>query len=129
MHEFDEMDRRVSSSLAMDDAEREQQIQLARQGIARGRRDYENALRDPQSVSERVARGAGAVAGYAGRAVGTATGFIAGAAAGPAAPGGAILGAALGGGTGGAVGQAVGEGGARGVANLPGVDPRTHDEN
>ena len=128
LHEFDEMDSRIRSSILMDDAEREEQIQLARQGIARGRRDYENSLRDPESVSERVARGVGTVAGYAGRAVGTAGGFLAGAVAGPAAPGGAILGAAVGGGAGGAVGQAMGEGAARGVANVLGVDTRTHDE-
>ena len=128
MHEFDEMDRRVSSSLAMDDAEREQQIQLARQGIARGRQDYENAVRNPQSVSERVARGVGDVAGYGGRLIGGAAGFIAGAATAPVAPGAALLGAAVGGGAGGAVGQAMGEGAARGVANALGVESRRHDE-
>ena len=63
LHQFDEMDSRIRSSILMDDAEREEQIQLARQGIARGRREYEESLREPQSVSERVARTAGDVAG------------------------------------------------------------------
>ena len=129
LDEFDAMDSRIHASVVRDDAEMEQRIQLARQGIARGRRDYEETLRDPESVSERVARGVGTVAGYAGRAVGAAGGLIAGAVAAPVAPGAAILGAAVGGGAGGAVGQRMGEGAARGVADLLGVETRLHDEN
>ena len=129
MHEFDEMDSRIHASFLMDDAEREDRIQVANANLAHGKRQYEESLRDPQSVSERVARTAGDVAGYAGRAVGTVSGFIGGAVAAPVVPGGALLGAAVGGGAGGALGQAVGEGAARGVANVLGVESRRHDEN
>ena len=129
LDEFDAMDSRIHASVVRDDAEMEQQIQVARQGIARARRDYEESLRHPQSVSERVARTVGDVAGYTGRVVGAGAGLIAGAVAAPVAPGAALLGAAVGGGTGGAVGQAMGEGAARGVADLLGVDTRTRDEN
>ena len=96
----DAMEARIIASEAMSEAEREQGIQLARAGIARGRRQYDEAIRDPQSVSERLARATGDVAGYGGRIIGGGAGLVAGALAGPAAPGGAIVGAAAGAGAG-----------------------------
>ena len=50
----DAMDTRIMASETMSEAEHEHLIQLARAGIARGRRQYEEAVRDPQSIGERV---------------------------------------------------------------------------
>ena len=61
----DEMEAQKMASETMSEAEREQGIQLARTGIARGRRQYDEAIRDPQSVSERLARATGNVAATA----------------------------------------------------------------
>ena len=66
----DAVEARMMASETMSEAEREQGIQLARAGIARGRRQYDEALRDPESISERLARATGNVAGYGGRIIG-----------------------------------------------------------
>ena len=124
----DAMDARIMASETMSEAEREHLIQLARAGIARGRRQYEEAVRDPQSIGERVARATGDVAGYGGRIVGAGAGLVAGAITAPAVPGAPLVAAAAGAGAGGVLGQSVGEGVARGAMNLLGVESRRHDE-